>query len=76
MLVFPSDLSASLIGKSETDPTKEGAFEKSFIPATRTGSEEDMAGSLLFLASRAGSYMNGLILVVDGGRLTQLPSGY
>lgn len=29
-----------------------------------------MAGSLLYLAGKSGSYCNGMILVVDGGRLS------
>jgi len=58
------------------DPTKDGAFDKNYIPATRIGSEEDMAGTALYLASRAGAYLNGLSLVIDGGRLSVLPSTY
>jgi NAD(P)-dependent dehydrogenase (short-subunit alcohol dehydrogenase family) len=45
-------------------------------PAERTGSEEDFAGTILFMASKAGAYLNGEILVTDGGRLAQLPSSY
>lgn len=37
------------------------------IPAGRIGSAEDMAGAAIFLASRAGDYVAGDILVVDGG---------
>jgi NAD(P)-dependent dehydrogenase (short-subunit alcohol dehydrogenase family) len=37
------------------------------IPARRTGTPEDMAGAAIFLASRAGNYVVGDVLVVDGG---------
>jgi NAD(P)-dependent dehydrogenase (short-subunit alcohol dehydrogenase family) len=37
------------------------------IPARRIGSDEDMAGAAIFLASRAGDYVVGNTLVVDGG---------
>ncbi len=37
------------------------------IPARRIGSDEDMAGAAIFLASRAGDYVLGHTLVVDGG---------
>jgi NAD(P)-dependent dehydrogenase (short-subunit alcohol dehydrogenase family) len=37
------------------------------IPAGRIGSPEDMAGAAIFLASRAGDYVVGDTLVVDGG---------
>ena len=49
---------------------------KEFIPATRYGDVKDMAGAILFLTSRAGGYVNGNILVIDGGRLAVLPSSY
>ncbi|TRX97880.1 hypothetical protein FHL15_001090 [Xylaria flabelliformis] len=45
-------------------------------PAERSGSEEDFAGAILFLASRAGAYINGECLLSDGGRLAQLPATY
>jgi NAD(P)-dependent dehydrogenase (short-subunit alcohol dehydrogenase family) len=37
------------------------------IPAGRIGTEEDMAGAAVYLASRAGDYVLGATLVVDGG---------
>ncbi len=37
------------------------------IPAGRIGAEEDMAGAAIFLASRAGDYVVGSTLTVDGG---------
>ena len=37
------------------------------IPLRRIGTEEDMAGAAIFLASRAGDYVVGSTLIVDGG---------
>ncbi len=37
------------------------------VPAGRIGRDEDMAGAAVFLASRAGDYVVGETLVVDGG---------
>lgn len=37
------------------------------IPARRIGLPEDMAGAAIFLASRAGDYVVGDTIVVDGG---------
>jgi NAD(P)-dependent dehydrogenase (short-subunit alcohol dehydrogenase family) len=37
------------------------------IPARRIGVDDDMAGAAIYLASRAGDYVVGSTLVVDGG---------
>jgi 2-deoxy-D-gluconate 3-dehydrogenase len=37
------------------------------IPAGRWGSEQDLVGPAVFLASAASDYMNGHVLCVDGG---------
>jgi 2-deoxy-D-gluconate 3-dehydrogenase len=41
------------------------------IPAGRWGLPEDLAGVVIFLASRASDYVNGHVLVVDGGWLAR-----
>jgi NAD(P)-dependent dehydrogenase (short-subunit alcohol dehydrogenase family) len=41
----------------------------SLIPMGRRGEVEDLAGSVIFLASEASNFVTGHILLVDGGRM-------
>lgn len=41
------------------------------IPAGRWGSPEDLDGAVVFLASEASAYVNGITLPVDGGWLSR-----
>ncbi|OTA81826.1 hypothetical protein M434DRAFT_401206 [Hypoxylon sp. CO27-5] len=68
---YPSDMTQELQSKK---PGKE--WPKSVVPEQRFGDEEDIAGTILYLVSRAGAYINGNVLVTDGGRLGVLPSAY
>jgi len=38
------------------------------VPAKRAGSLDDLAGIVLFLVSRAGAYVHGRSIAIDGGR--------
>jgi len=49
------------------DARDNAEFVASRIPAGRIGVEDDMAGAAIYLASRAGDYVVGATLVVDGG---------
>ncbi|MBI5264481.1 MAG: SDR family oxidoreductase [Bradyrhizobium sp.] len=43
------------------------------VPAGRVGNDEDMAGAAIYLASRAGDYVVGATLTVDGGMVYANP---
>lgn len=49
------------------DARDHGDEVKAHIPAGRIGTPEDMAGAAIYLASRAGDYVVGSTLIVDGG---------
>ena len=49
------------------DARDHGAEMSARIPAGRIGSDDDMAAAAIYLASRAGDYVVGATLVVDGG---------
>jgi 2-deoxy-D-gluconate 3-dehydrogenase len=55
---------ASDMNKAARDHADEVAKR---IPARRIGNEEDMAGLAIFLASRAGDYVVGNAIAIDGG---------
>ena len=79
-VVFPSDISAPLLKpfKISKDKaiTEVGAFARSYQPAERAGSADDMAGIILYLSSRAGSFVNGSVMLVDGGKVATMPATY
>lgn len=58
---------------SSEDPKK---LDRSFIPEERLGTEKDLIGTALYLASRAGAYNNGNVSVLDGGVLGTVPATY
>ncbi|WP_269620383.1 SDR family oxidoreductase [Zhongshania sp. BJYM1] len=57
--MFPSSMTAFLMEDEE-------ALNQS-IPMHRVGKLEDAAGTVIYLCSRASSYMTGGLLVIDGG---------
>jgi NAD(P)-dependent dehydrogenase (short-subunit alcohol dehydrogenase family) len=57
---FPTSMTAHL----RDDP--DSGLERK-IPMHRLGTPDDIAGAVVFLASRAGAYVTGIDLPVDGG---------
>ena len=62
---------------SQTEPIRvDGHPFNEFIisrtPAARWGNPEDLAGATVFLASKAGDFVNGQIIYVDGGILATI----
>ena len=45
------------------------------IPLGRIGTLDDVAGTVLYLSSRAGAYINGATIAVDGGSLVGFRNG-
>ncbi|KAI1354896.1 short chain dehydrogenase [Xylaria sp. FL0043] len=71
---FHSDMADPII--RTRDPEAEGLDHPNFMPARRFGTEEEIAGTILYLASKAGAYCNGTVFTFDGGRLAVVPSTY
>lgn len=59
---FPSKMANGLIGKK-------GGFEAmaKANPNQRLGKAEDIAATVVYLCSRAGSHLNGANITIDGG---------
>lgn len=72
--LFPSEMTVDMLGGRK--PEEEGPDHHLFIPAQKFGGEEEMAGAILYLASRAGSFTNGNVLLCDGGRAGVIPASY
>jgi NAD(P)-dependent dehydrogenase (short-subunit alcohol dehydrogenase family) len=62
--VFPTELNRGLL-----EGTERGREFLTRIPLKRFGNVSELCGAAVFLASDAASYVNGEVLVVDGGFL-------
>jgi NAD(P)-dependent dehydrogenase (short-subunit alcohol dehydrogenase family) len=59
---FQSKMMAFLLDDPESRAAVEGT-----VPLRRIGHPDDVAGLILFLCSRAGSYVTGTVIPLDGG---------
>ncbi|KQU08066.1 SDR family NAD(P)-dependent oxidoreductase [Rhizobium sp. Leaf453] len=69
-ILSPGPVETAILGKLGVSEADRPAFEDymaSLIPAGRMGRPEELARAALFLASDAGSFVNGIELYVDGG---------
>lgn len=64
--IAPGPFMSKMMGYMLDDPSSREFIEKS-NPRGRIGTPEDVAGTVIWLASRAGAYINGATVPVDGG---------
>lgn len=68
--IAPGYYATEITKKTRSDPvTNQRVLDH--IPAGRWGEPVDLMGALVFLSSRASNYVNGHLLVVDGGYLVR-----
>ena len=60
---FESKMTAFML----TDNPEGRAAVESTVPLGRIGTGDDVVGLTIFLASRAGSYLTGTVIPLDGG---------
>jgi 2-deoxy-D-gluconate 3-dehydrogenase len=68
--VAPGYMATDNTAPLREDPNREAEI-RGRIPAGRWGEPEDVAAAVVFLASPAAGYVNGHVLVVDGGWLAR-----
>ena len=64
--VAPGPFDSKMMAFALDDPTTREAIAGS-VPLGRVGQADDVAGTVIFLASRAGAYITGAVIPVDGG---------
>jgi NAD(P)-dependent dehydrogenase (short-subunit alcohol dehydrogenase family) len=64
--IAPGPFESKMMAFALDDPSTRAAIEQQ-VPLGRIGHPDDMAGVALFLASRAGAYLTGTVIPVDGG---------
>ena len=69
-------MAAPLIENHNESAGEDGKLDRKHKPEERIGVEEDMAGTLLYLASRAGAYNNGNVCLLDGALPSVMPASY
>ncbi|MFC0003860.1 SDR family oxidoreductase [Micromonospora siamensis] len=67
--IAPGPFESRMMAFALDDPGSRAAIEAQ-VPLGRIGRPEDMAGTAIFLASRAGAYLTGAVIPVDGGMTT------
>jgi NAD(P)-dependent dehydrogenase (short-subunit alcohol dehydrogenase family) len=67
--IAPGPFESKMMAFALDDPTMRAAIEQD-VPLGRIGRPDDIAGAAIYLSSRAGSYLTGAVIPVDGGITT------
>ena len=67
--IAPGPFESKMMSYVLDDPERRAVAENT-NPRRRIGTPEDVAGAVIFLASRAGAYLTGAVIPVDGGLST------
>lgn len=67
--IAPGPFESKMMAFALDDPAARATIEHQ-VPLGRIGRPDDMAGAAIYLASRAGSYLTGAVIPVDGGITT------
>lgn len=70
----PTSMAANVPLKRAGTEEASNNFHLSDMEHSQAALFQDMTGTILFLASRAGAYVNGAIWLVDGGRVSSMTS--
>jgi NAD(P)-dependent dehydrogenase (short-subunit alcohol dehydrogenase family) len=67
--IAPGPFESKMMAFALDDPNTRAAIEQQ-VPLGRIGRPDDVAGTAIYLCSRAGSYLTGALVPVDGGITT------
>ncbi|KIX95092.1 uncharacterized protein Z520_09008 [Fonsecaea multimorphosa CBS 102226] len=74
--IISSEMSVPLLQSFGNDIQSGEEISRFEMPVCRAGTEGDVASTILYMASPAGAFLNGSILLSDGGRTSITPAAY